>query len=228
MIQAAALAIMAKQPVVGQTKTRLLPYLAAEETAALAEAFLLDTIALVTSLAPQADLVIAVTPQEGQAYIQTITPPGTLIFPVGGIDLGACLLQTTEWLLAQGYRKAFAIAADGPSLPSQYLHQAIAALDGADIVLGPGEDGGYYLVGMKQLHRVIFEAIDWGTSRVLSQTLERAAQAGLRVALTPPWYDVDTPADLLRLKAELCHASQDTLPHTRLVVARLALDTRSR
>jgi rSAM/selenodomain-associated transferase 1 len=224
----AALVIMAKQPVVGRTKTRLVPFLTPSEAARLYEALLLDTIALAVQLASLADLAIAVTPPEGCATIAGIAPPSAMVFPVDGFDIGACLQQALGHILEQGYRKALAIASDGPSLPAAILRQAVTVLDDADLVLGPGEDGGYYLVGMKRPYWEIFEQVHWSTDRVLRQTLERAADLDLRVCLLPPWYDVDTPDDLLRLQADLHRLDGESLANTRAILALLTLETRPR
>ncbi len=228
MTNNAALAIMAKQPVVGRTKTRLVPFLTPGEAARLYQALLLDTIALAVQLTSLADLAIAVTPPDGCAAIAEIAPSGTLVFPVNGADIGACLQQALGCLLEQGYHKALAIASDGPSLPAAILRQAVTALEDADLVLGPGEDGGYYLVGMKRPYRDIFEHIDWSTDRVLRQTLEKAAGLGLHVNLLPLWYDVDTPDDLLRLQADLRRLDDGSLANTRAILELLAPEARPR
>ena len=94
------------------------------------------------------------------------------------------------------------IGTDSPTLPSHLLSVAHSALATHDVVLGPADDGGYYLIGMNGLHRSLFEVIDWSTERVLSQTLERARSAGLSVFLLPPWYDIDTGGDLARLASD--------------------------
>lgn len=216
--------IMAKKPQVGRTKTRLYPALSQLEAVALYEALLLDTIALVADLR-WADLTIAITPPESAKYFESVTPAGTLLLPVEGKDIGECLAQVMDTLLAMGYRKALALNSDGPSLPTEYLVQAARHLDGRDIVLGPGHDGGYYLVGMSCPHPEIFDDIDWSTDRVLSQTLERAGGSGLHTALTPQWYDVDTPGDLARLQAELKHLSPDRLIHCRKFLAENKLNS---
>jgi uncharacterized protein len=228
MTKEAALVIMAKQPIVGRTKTRLVPFLNYEEAAQLYQALLLDTVASVSELRHEADLAVAITPVQAKAYFEGLVPAGALIYPVDGVDIGACLKQALGWLLEQGYRKAIALASDGPSLPVSVLQQAIAALEKADLILGPSEDGGYYLVGMKQLYGEIFDSIAWSTEQVLSQTIERAAQSKLQVKLTQPWYDVDTPADLLRLQAEALSACGENLLHTRAILSLLNLETRIR
>jgi hypothetical protein len=221
----AVIVVMAKQPLVGKTKTRLHPTFSLVEAAELYEALLLDTIDLVASQ-PWADLAVAITPLESRRYFEAITPEGALLLPVEGQDIGACLAQALGLALEMGYRKALALNSDGPSLPPNYLKLAEEYLEQSDVILGPGEDGGYYLVGIGHVHPAIFEGIAWSTEKVLSQTLERAAGLGLRISLTPPWYDVDKPADVLRLIVELDTLSPDRLPHLRSFLA--GMDIRAR
>lgn len=209
-----ALVIMAKKPAVGRTKTRLCPPLTPVEAAALYETLLRDTIELGAGL-HGVQLAIAVTPPEAAGDFRHISPPGTLLLPVAGADIGDCLSQVLSRLLAAGHPQAMAINSDGPTLPASYLRQAINRLDAADIVLGPSEDGGYYLIGLKQPQPGLFQDIEWSSERVTAQTLSRAEALGLRVALLPPWYDVDTAADLTRLQAELATLPAGALPHTR-------------
>jgi glycosyltransferase A (GT-A) superfamily protein (DUF2064 family) len=92
---------------------------------------------------------------------------------------------------------------DGPTLPLAHLEAAFAGLDGADVTLGPGHDGGYYLIGMKRLHPELFQGIDWSTERVVGQTLAACRRLGLAVRMLPEWYDVDVGADLDRLRRDL-------------------------
>jgi glycosyltransferase A (GT-A) superfamily protein (DUF2064 family) len=94
-------------------------------------------------------------------------------------------------------------------------------LDRADVVLGPSEDGGYYLIGAKRIHPALFQGIEWSTPQVTDDTLARARELGLTVAQLPPWYDVDTPADLERIRSDLGSIPGDALPHTRRFFAQL-------
>ena len=212
------LVIMAKQPAVGETKTRLCPPLTADEAAALYEAMLWDTIGLVAGL-DDVSLAIAVTPPEAIGAFRCMGPPDAILLPVAGADIGDCLSQALGALLAAGHFSAIAINSDGPTLPAAYLRQAVARLDGADIVLGPSQDGGYYLIGLKQPRPELFRDIEWSTERVTAQTLDRAETLELSIALLPPWYDVDTPADLDRLQTELAILPAEALPHTRRFLA---------
>lgn len=221
----AVIIVMAKQPQVGQTKTRLYPALSWQEAAYLYQALLQDTIELAANQ-PWADLAVAITPPESRRYFESISPRGTLLLPVEGQDIGACLAQILALSLRMGYSKALALNSDGPSLPPEYLGQALAYLEQSDVVFGPGEDGGYYLVGLRHAHPAIFRGITWSTERVLSQSLQRVEELGLCAALTPPWYDVDTPGDVLRLMNELEGLAPDRLPHVRRFLANSDLQDR--
>jgi uncharacterized protein len=209
---------MAKQPQVGRTKTRLSPPLTFQQAALLYEALLRDTIALVDGQ-PGIDLALAISPPGSQSFFTRITPPDAYLLSVEGRDIGDCLSQVFSRLLDMGWRKVLALNADGPSLPTAYLKQAVQLLDEYEIVLGPALDGGYYLVGMQRLHLGIFQGVTWSTAQVLVQTMERAGALGLRVGLTPEWYDVDTFADLLRLQSDLKSLPPDRLVHTRKFLA---------
>ncbi|UCC63727.1 MAG: TIGR04282 family arsenosugar biosynthesis glycosyltransferase [Anaerolineae bacterium] len=209
-----ALVIMAKEPAVGQTKTRLCPPLTLEQAAALYEALLRDTIGLAASV-EGVQLAIAVTPPTAIGTFRPWCPPGAILLPIAGVDIGDCLNQVLSHLLASGYAGAMALNSDGPTLPIGHLRQAVARLDEADIVLGPGEDGGYYLIGLKEPHPGLFQEIDWSTARVTAQTLARAERLDLSVTLLPAWYDVDTATDLDRLRAELATLPPDAVPYTR-------------
>ena len=208
------LVIMAKKPQVGRTKTRMCPPLTPIEAAQLYEALLRDSIALASNL-EGIDLAIAITPPDATTYFKRISPPGTLLIPVECVDIGDCLSQVLGNLLEMGYPKVLAFNADGPTIPPQYIQTAVHQLDNDEVVLGPSEDGGYYLVGMKQLHPQIFSDIAWSTPQVLAQTMDKIEALGLRAGLLPPWYDVDTDSDLARLQDELAALPNDRLIYTR-------------
>ena len=208
------LVIIAKKPQVGRTKTRLCPPLTPTQATQLYEALLSDSITLATGL-QGIDLAIAVTPPEATTYFRSISPPGTLLIPVECVDIGDCLTQVFRNLLEVESPKVLAFNADGPTLPQEYLQSAVHLLDEHDVVLGPSEDGGYYLLGLKQLYPEIFTGITWSTPQVLAQTLSKIEILGLQVGQLPCWYDVDTDADLIRLQKELAALPNDRLTHTR-------------
>jgi rSAM/selenodomain-associated transferase 1 len=198
-----AVAIMAKAPRAGQVKTRLCPPLRPAEAAALYRCFLLDTIATVGALAG-AQPVIAYVPEDARAELAALAP-GFALVAQQGPDLGARLQGTLAALLAAGHVAAIAVDSDTPTLPRDFLQQAVDELrrPGPDVVLGPTDDGGYYLIGVRAAHRALFDGVPWSTAEVLQVTLRRAAAAGLRATCLPPWFDVDTPGDLERLRAAL-------------------------
>jgi uncharacterized protein len=201
-----AVAIMAKAPRPGAVKTRLCPPLRAAEAAALYRCFLLDKIAAVEALA-HAQPAIAYTPDDARAEFDRLAPGFSLVAQQGP-DLGARLQSTLSALLAAGHAAAIAVDSDTPTLPGEFLQQAVDCLarPGPDVVLGPTEDGGYYLIGVRAAHPKLFDDVPWSTSHVLDVTLRRAAGAGLRAACLPAWFDVDTPDDLERLRTTLAAA----------------------
>jgi len=205
---------MAKQPRVGFTKTRLCPPFSLKQAADFYEALLLDTLDLVGSI-PDIQLAVAITPASAIDYFKKISPTGTIFFPVDGVDIGECLSKTSKNLFIAGFENVIALNADGPSLPRDYIVQAVNLINETDLVLGPGEDGGYYLVALNKHSPELFQQIDWSTALVLEQTLIRAKMLGLKYRLTPTWYDVDTINEVLRLKADLSLMVSANLVHTR-------------
>jgi rSAM/selenodomain-associated transferase 1 len=220
------LIIIAKEPQVGSTKTRLSPPLELSQAAALFEALLEDTIDLAASI-EGVDLAVAVTPPESIKYFAGKTPEGTIFLPVTCANIGDCLKQVFEQLFQQGYPRVLAFNSDGPSLPSEYIEQAVGLLDKQDVVFGPSDDGGYYLVGLKRLHAELFNDIEWSTPHVMEQSLARAEAENLGVATLPEWYDVDTADDLERLLQDVKGYPEDQLKNTRRYFAQQALDLKA-
>lgn len=208
---------MAKEPKVGSTKTRLCPPLTPEEAAAFYEALLLDTIDLASKI-NNVDLAVAVTPPESTPYFEKNSPEGTVLVPVDCEDIGQCLYRVLGQLLKMGYEKVAALNSDGPTLPGEYIQRSYDRLEEFDIVLGPSEDGGYYLVGLKEIRKQIFTGIDWSTSSVMRQTLEKCQNLGLNVDLLPSWYDIDTVKDIERLSKEIKGLPDHTAVHSRVLL----------
>jgi len=199
-----AIAIMAKAPLPGEVKTRLCPPLSYEEAAQLYRCFLLDKIKQLNSLKATAPAV-AYTPEDTEPLFEAMVPSSFTLIPQKGPDLGARLSNTLNQLLESGYRRVMAIDSDTPTLPVAYLEKAVSVLSKPeiDVVLGPSEDGGYYLIGLRRLQPELFEKMRWSTAQVLSETVRRAQAKGLKVVCLPTWYDVDTPEDLKRLRESL-------------------------
>jgi len=123
-----------------------------------------------------------------------------LLSAQGEGDLGVRMHRALARAL-HTHRHALLIGSDVPALDAAMLQRADAALAQADAVFVPARDGGYALVGLRRAEASLFEGVDWSTSRVMAQTRERAAAAGLHIAELPPVADIDTPADLAHLPA---------------------------
>jgi rSAM/selenodomain-associated transferase 1 len=202
-----ALAVMTKAPRAGKVKTRLTPPLTPEEAAALNICFLRDTAsAIAQTIAERTARGIAVfTPANANEAYADILPAEFDLVPQRGEGFGERLVCATEDLLAIGFASVCLIDSDSPTVPQTAFSQAVDFLNRSEesVVLGPSDDGGYYLIGLKRLHRSLFEGIDWSTERVLEQTMERARELKLPVHLLPTWYDVDDRATLERLCRDL-------------------------
>ncbi len=197
---AAVLIVMAKAPVPGQVKTRLIPALNPEQAAQIAERLLRETAVLVHQVEGIRP-VIAVSPPEGMERVKEVLSFPARLIPQPEGDLGIRLTRLFQETFDSGAQAVLVLGADHPNLPQEYLAQAVAELRkrGDRVVFGPTEDGGYYLVGMKRPHPELFAGITWSTSEVLRQTLGKAKTSGVSVKLLPSWYDLDRPEDLARL-----------------------------
>jgi rSAM/selenodomain-associated transferase 1 len=210
-----AIAVMAKGPQPGRTKTRLIPPLSAGQAASLAAAFLRDITDNIALAARQAAIrgFIAYAPAGTEGLFDGHLAPGTGLLLADGSfappsraeALGRSLLHAADALHRAGFGAICLLNADSPTLPTEFLCRAARALaaPGERIVLGPAEDGGYYLIGMTAPHAHLFEDIAWSTDRVAAQTRARAATLGLEVVELPAWYDVDDRAALARLLEEI-------------------------
>jgi rSAM/selenodomain-associated transferase 1 len=197
-----ALIVVAKEPVPGRTKTRLCPPLAPESAAEFYRCLLLDTLGLMQRL-KTAEHTLAYTPASARSFFANLSPTGFRLLPQQGADLGERLANALGQHFDLGYQRVVIMNSDGPTLPLACLEEAFTGLDHADVTLGPGHDGGYYLIGMERLHPELFQGIDWSTERVIPQTLAACRCQGLAVHELPEWYDVDVAADLDRLRRDL-------------------------
>jgi len=216
-----ALLVIAKRPAAGCTKTRLTPPLTPAQAAQLYECFLRDTLALARAV-PGVTRFIYYAPAEAAGYFKTLAPDFQLT-PQVGADLGARLDHALTSFLAQGFQRVVVMDSDSPSLPPDYVSQAFAALAHHDVVLGPCDDGGYYLIGLTQPQPRLLHEVVMSQPHVLRDTLALAQQLGLRGALLPHWYDVDTVAELAQLQTELNASAAADAPDTRALLSTLAL-----
>ena len=226
-----ALAVMTKAPRAGQVKTRLVPPLTPEEAAQLNICFLRDTAAAIASAcAPTARGVAVYTPLGAESAYADILPREFDLLPQRGDGFGERLFFATEDLFQCGFSSVCLIDSDSPTVSADVYEKAVEILSKSDdrVVLGPSDDGGYYLIGLKRSRPKLFEGIDWSTERVLEQTQRRAKEINIDVALLPTGYDVDDASTLRRLRDELLSESSDpkVAPHTRKFLAELTAETR--
>jgi len=215
-----ALVVMARYPQVGTTKTRLARTIGHEEAVRLYRAFLTD---LAQKFAGQAcDLHWAYTPAEVDylSFMATLAPSHIKYmhaFPQQGIDLGARLHHVFRWTRDRGYQRTIVIGSDSPQISVKIVKQSQKALDTADVVLGPADDGGYYLIAMRRPYDV-FRDIPMSTSVVAQKTIELAQSQGLKVHTLENLFDIDEWPDLVRL-AQLLETDSSRAPETATYLA---------
>jgi uncharacterized protein len=194
-----ALLIFAKRPLSGSVKTRLVPPFTAGEAASLYCCMLRDVLAKVETLTDCACYLFYGEGPGARDYFRE-TVPGMECLPQQGGDLGERMAAAFGHAFAMGHGTAVVIGTDSPDLPLSFIEAAFGRLEAGEgrVVLGPSEDGGYYLLGMTCLHAELFRDVPWSSGEVLLESLRRAEEAGIAVSLLPVWHDVDTAADLER------------------------------
>jgi rSAM/selenodomain-associated transferase 1 len=216
------LGVFAKWPRPGAVKTRLGG--GPDWGARVACAFLRDALARLGAVADRR--VLAFAPPEAHADFAALLAGGPgesfTLTPQTDGDLGRRLSALVGGELAAGATAVVVVGTDSPTLPVEYVEGAFARLAAADVVLGPATDGGYYLLGCGPRLPPIFDGVAWGGAVVLAETVARLPEAGWRLALLPPWYDVDTPADWAVLRGHLAAQRRAGLdpgvPHTEALL----------
>jgi len=195
-----ALIIFAKSPVAGQVKTRLTPEFSAEQAAKIHQQLLEHSVANLVRY-KNADVQLHCSPDTSHAFFQYLKAIYRLPLHVQSEgDLGQRMSKALFNALVE-YKKVLLVGADVPAMNINYIRKAYAALDSNDIVLGPAEDGGYVLVGLTRPQPLMFDQIDWGTDKVLQQTIDRLEPA-YPLLLDTLW-DVDLPEDVARFRQML-------------------------
>jgi rSAM/selenodomain-associated transferase 1 len=187
------LCILVKAPVAGEVKTRLAPAVGLAGAAVLARAFLDDTLSMARGLG-WAKVVVVVAGDPAALQL----PEAVEVWPQGDGDLGARMERALIRAL-RGGGHALLVGTDSPGLPPPLIEEARAVLSVHDAVLGPTDDGGFYLIGLSRCGAGLLAGLPWSCSDTLLQTEARLRQAGHSVARSIPWFDVDEPADLTRL-----------------------------
>jgi rSAM/selenodomain-associated transferase 1 len=227
-----AIGVMAKAPEAGRSKTRLCPPLALEQAAALSAAFLRDTTENIAAAARLVPIVAyaAYAPLGSESLLgKHLADSAALLLADGSPPMppdiqgfGRCLQHAVQGMLGRGHVAACVLSADSPTLPTRLLVRAAEVLlaPGERAVLGPADDGGYYLLGLKAAHPAMFADIAWSTASVADETRDRARSLGLPLVELETWYDVDSVGSFRLLLGE---TSGYAAPATNMVIDRLGL-----
>jgi len=215
--------VMAKYPEEGKVKTRLVPPLTYRQAAGLYEAILLDTIETINRLDPYFQKVIFYYPENKGTYFNNIIDSDWLTVSQSGKDLGE-RLKNAFLEFKDSKSPVIIIGSDSTALPDQYLIDSGDLLSDNDIVLGPSEDGGFYLIAIKDTSgsfiKDIFNNIRWSTSYALSDIIENIKIVNKKFALVGKWYDIDTPDDIKRLTSEFGMSDLKKSKNTRLFISK--------
>jgi uncharacterized protein len=207
-----ALIFMTRVPIPGKTKTRLEPFLTPEQCAALHTAFIKDIY--YTLKAVNADIIGSYTPEKHKATLQSILGEKVELTPQIQGGLGERMYQSISDCFAQGYDRCILIGSDIPTISAEVINGAFASLENKDIVIGPTEDGGYYLIGMKKPFKEVFDNKFYGVKTVYRAALESINNAGLSYSEVQRCYDIDVFEDLL-LMLERCNELEN-IPYNTL------------
>jgi uncharacterized protein len=210
-----AVVVMAKAPREGFVKTRLTGAYPPRDVVQLSDCMLRDTLALVQAVSRVH--VAVMCPSEDVPHIEARLPAGVRVVGQCGNGLAAALVSAFEHFVPD-FRRVVAVDSDSPHLPLAIFETAFDRLETNDVVVGPTEDGGYYLVGASAMYPRLFDSAPLGTGNARDALLGNARALGLSVAFTEPWYDVDVPADLRRLAAEL-RTEPERAPRTAALLA---------
>jgi rSAM/selenodomain-associated transferase 1 len=215
--------IVAKAPLPGRAKTRLATAIGPTQAAALARAMLLDTLEGCRREVPIVGVLCA-SPDEVELLVE-LAGPGAPVVVQEGSGLSSALREGVRHSLDLG-SIVLLVSSDIPGVPAGALHDAVCLLgEGVDVVLGPGYDGGYWLIGVREQHPGLFDDIPWSTTGVLEATLVRCRDLSLETRLLDPWRDIDTIGDGVAVADRI-----ETLPGRRTAeaLARLTLPGRGR
>src|SRR5215213_6350042 len=201
------LLVFARLPEPGRVKTRLAAEIGAERALAVYEAMLRDLIASIGSAAPEMEIEFLwpPTPNANGDALRRAFAHHAVAMQTGSTLGDRLAMAFSERFFFHRTQKIIAIGVDDPLLPRELIDHAFALLDSCEYVIGPAEDGGYYLLGCRAMsfEPSVFQDIAWGTSSVLSTTIGRIATTGRTMALLPERFDIDTAEDLERYAREM-------------------------
>ncbi len=192
-VQKTRLLVFTRCPLPGRTKTRLIPYLGEQGAALLQTRMMRHTLAVASIWRQTRPVAIEVWFAGGDAELMRQALGDSFVYsPQQGADLGSRLRSAFHHAFSSGAQRVLCIGSDCPELTPELLAEATDGLESHDVVLGPAVDGGYYLIGMRRPQPSLFEQIDWGTDRVLQQTVDRVRSRSLSLMRLPALTDVDT------------------------------------
>jgi rSAM/selenodomain-associated transferase 1 len=191
------LMVFVKYPTPGSVKQRLAQHLGTDRAAEIYKKIAEAIVQKVTP-ASSADYIMEIcfSPQEDEKLVRRWLVENEYFYPQQGSDLGERMSNAFLQAFAAGNTKALLIGSDCPDISRTIVNRGFMLLDTQDVVLGPAHDGGYYLIGLCWPEKELFSNIDWGTGRVLQQTLDKISAANLTVALLPELRDIDRIEDL--------------------------------
>jgi rSAM/selenodomain-associated transferase 1 len=193
---------MAKIPTATAVKTRLQPFLGKDKCTEFAAELIMETESKPITAGPE--VIFAPSPFDQKESFQNLLQKKHKMLPQGEGNLGERMYRVFETVFESGASQAVLIGTDCPLMTDKIIQTAFSALDdGAQSVLGPTEDGGYYLIGLCRLGAGLFDKVDWGSERALAQTHANLTKLEMTPVLLPRLYDIDREQDLIRLEADL-------------------------
>lgn len=214
-----ALIIMTRIPVPYKTKTRLMKILTGEQCADIHKCFLQDIFNMCKDLKESMDIYVTYSDEGNFSIIESLIPNFISNFPQKGKDIGERMENAVNYILNKGYEKVILIGSDIPEIQSKDILKAFDILENKDLCFGPTLDGGYYLVGMKKLNKIVFKGdIKWGEKSVFYSTIHILNKENLTVDFAQKYEDIDTKEDLKNLIYRLNHKlhKYDVVPkHTK-------------
>jgi rSAM/selenodomain-associated transferase 1 len=190
-----SLIIIAKYPEKENVMTRLKDKMTDEERLRLYESLLQQTVHKLKSI-PGVDTCIAFAPPDSEEYFLNF---GVHLIPLPAGDLGIRMFHAFKEVFIKGYARAALVGVDIPDLSGSIITRAFKLLSVNDLVFGPANDGGYYMVGMSSLVKEVFEDVPWSTEETLQSSLDKAGHYGYSVGFTETLSDIDTVKDLKNL-----------------------------
>jgi hypothetical protein len=190
-----AIIILTRVPIAGKTKTRLMPVYTAKECAEIHAAFLKDIYTECKKT--EKDIFIFYTPDGAKEILTNLLGTNKNLYTQTGDNLGERMLNAIQFVLTKNFDACVLIGSDIPEISAEILSSAFLLLKDSDVVMCPVSDGGYCLVGMKQVIRNAFELQNYGTTTVFESTVKQLTENNHTVALLPTLNDIDTPQDVL-------------------------------